>query len=49
MLQIGDDLVVLDAMKMRNAIRAERAGVVGEVLVQQGDVVMVDKPLIRLA
>lgn len=35
-VQHGQTLVVLEAMKMKNAIRSSRQGVVGEVLVQPG-------------
>lgn len=37
---MGQTLVVLEAMKMENNIDADRAGVVKEVLVQQGATVM---------
>ena len=36
----GQTLVVLEAMKMENNIDADRAGVVKQVLVQQGATVM---------
>lgn len=36
-VQTGDDLVVLEAMKMKNRIRSPRNGTIKEVLVQVGD------------
>ena len=39
-LSVGQTLVVLEAMKMENNIDADRAGVVKQVLVQQGATVM---------
>ncbi|MCM1151696.1 MAG: acetyl-CoA carboxylase biotin carboxyl carrier protein subunit, partial [Alistipes senegalensis] len=36
----GQTLVVLEAMKMENNIDADRAGVVKQILVQQGATVM---------
>ena len=36
----GQTLVILEAMKMENNIDADRAGVVKQILVQQGATVM---------
>ncbi|GAP22168.1 acetyl-CoA carboxylase biotin carboxyl carrier protein subunit [Leptolinea tardivitalis] len=33
----GDELCVLEAMKMKNSIRAGRSGVIGHILVSTGD------------
>lgn len=43
----GQVVVVLEAMKMKNAIRANRDGVVAEVLVQPGQQVGYGDPLLR--
>ena len=43
----GDELLVLEAMKMRNAIRAPRAGVIVAVHVTAGQHVNHDDPLIE--
>ena len=40
LLSAGDIVVVLEAMKMENNIDADRAGVVKQILVQQGATVM---------
>ncbi|MDW8319246.1 MAG: biotin/lipoyl-containing protein [Anaerolineae bacterium] len=45
----GDELCVLEAMKMRNSIRASRAGQVAEVLVSPGAKVAYGDPLVRFA
>ncbi len=39
-VSVGQTLVVLEAMKMENNIDADRAGVVKQILVQQGATVM---------
>ncbi|MFE3238582.1 biotin/lipoyl-containing protein, partial [Kitasatospora indigofera] len=45
----GSRLVVLEAMKMEYAVRAERTGTVSALLVQAGDVVAEAAPLLLLA
>lgn len=44
----GDDLVILESMKMENAIKADRDGVVKQILVNQGQNVMQDDVLVVL-
>lgn len=39
-VNVGDTVLVLEAMKMQNSIEAETAGQVTSVLVKQGDTVM---------
>ncbi len=46
-VQRGDQLLVLEAMKMKNRIRSPRAGVVAEIFVQPGQNVNYDDPLLR--
>src|SRR5262245_19889940 len=47
-LAAGDSVLVLDAMKMENAIRAPHAGVVREVSVRAGDSVLTGAVLARI-
>ena len=42
----GQDLLTLEAMKMKNAIRADRAGVVARIHVNEGDLVQHGEALI---
>ncbi|MDG5800330.1 biotin/lipoyl-binding protein [Marinilabiliaceae bacterium ANBcel2] len=44
----GDTLLIMDAMKMENAIQAEKAGTVKSIKVKAGDNVMQDAVLIEL-
>jgi glutaconyl-CoA/methylmalonyl-CoA decarboxylase subunit gamma len=43
----GQELCVLEAMKMKNAIRATRAGVIADVLVAPGQQVKHNDPLVE--
>lgn len=45
----GDEVCVLEAMKMRNSIRASRGGQIAEVLVTPGTKVAYGDPLVRFA
>jgi biotin carboxyl carrier protein len=45
---VGDDLLVIEAMKMRNSIKAKRSGYVQEVMVQPGQLVTTGMPLMKL-
>ncbi len=47
-VKAGDELAVLEAMKMENALRAERNGVVGKVNFAAGDSVEVDEIVMEL-
>ncbi|MBL4782695.1 MAG: sodium-extruding oxaloacetate decarboxylase subunit alpha [Porticoccaceae bacterium] len=44
----GDNLIILEAMKMETAVSAARAGTVGDVLVKEGDAISVGDPLVTL-
>jgi biotin carboxyl carrier protein len=46
-VQRGDEVCVLEAMKMRNSIKAPRAGRIAEILVGPGSKVAYGDPLIR--
>lgn len=48
-VEAGDVIVVLEAMKMETEVRAQRSGVVAEVMVKVGDKVAVGDPLISVA
>lgn len=47
-VRIGQDVVVLEAMKMENSITSEYAGTVTKVLVRPGDVVSENSVLVRI-
>jgi propionyl-CoA carboxylase alpha chain len=48
-VRAGETLVVIEAMKMQNIMKAENDGVVAEVLAKQGDSLTVDQPILRFA
>lgn len=45
-VKTGDTVVVLEAMKMANNLEAEKGGKVTAILVQEGESVMEDTPLV---
>jgi acetyl-CoA carboxylase biotin carboxyl carrier protein len=47
-VQVGDTLCIVEAMKMMNQIQSDKAGVVKEILVENGDPVEFDQPLFIL-
>ena len=44
-VKAGDTLCIVEAMKMMNQIQSDKAGVVKEILVENGDAVEFDQPL----
>ncbi|WP_417345142.1 acetyl-CoA carboxylase biotin carboxyl carrier protein [Ferrimonas sp.] len=42
---VGDTLCIIEAMKMMNQIEADKAGVVKQILVENGDSIEFDEPL----
>lgn len=48
LVQPGQVLCIVEAMKVMNEVRAERPGVVEEVLVEEGEAVEYGQPLFRL-
>jgi propionyl-CoA carboxylase alpha chain len=48
-VKLGQELCVLEAMKMENVLRAERDGVVGEVRITARDTVAADQVLLTFA
>lgn len=47
-VKAGDPVCIVEAMKMMNQIEADRAGVVQAILVEDGEPVEFDQPLIRI-
>ena len=48
-VRVGDVLCIVEAMKMRNQIEADRAGTVTAIHVDNGDAVEFDQPLISIS
>jgi len=46
-VRAGENLVMIEAMKMQNILRAENDGVVAEVMAKQGDSLSVDQLIVR--
>lgn len=47
-VQAGQTLCIVEAMKVMNEVQAETAGVVEEILVEEGEAVEYGQPLFRL-
>ena len=47
-VEAGQDVVILEAMKMENSIMASAAGTVKQLLVAEGDTVAADAQLIEI-
>ncbi|MEI7957117.1 MAG: biotin/lipoyl-containing protein, partial [Verrucomicrobiota bacterium] len=48
-VQPGERLVVIEAMKMQNTLHAERVSTIAEVLAEQGTSLAVDQPILRFS
>jgi propionyl-CoA carboxylase alpha subunit len=48
-VKAGQELAVLEAMKMENVLRAERDGVIEEIRIEPGATVAADQVLIAFA
>ena len=46
-VEAGQDLAVVEAMKMENVLRAQRTATVAEVMAEKGDNPSVDQPILR--
>jgi len=46
-VKAGEDLAIIEAMKMENVLRAERDSVVAKVLAKPGDSLAVDQPILE--
>lgn len=44
-VKVGDTLCIVEAMKMMNQIQSDKAGVVKEILIENGEPVEFDQPL----
>jgi acetyl-CoA carboxylase biotin carboxyl carrier protein len=44
-VKVGDTLCIVEAMKMMNQIQSDKAGVVKEILAENGDAIEFDQPL----
>ena len=44
-VKVGDALCIVEAMKMMNQIQSDKAGVIKQILVENGDTVEFDQPL----
>ncbi len=47
-MQVGDTLCIIEAMKLMNEIEADKAGVVKQILVENGQPVEFGQPLILI-
>ncbi len=47
-VQEGDLLLILEAMKMENEIFADRDGIVGQIHIEEGNAVVIGQPLVTL-
>lgn len=45
-VKVGDPLCIVEAMKMMNKIEADKAGLVKEILLENGEAVEFDEPLV---
>lgn len=48
-IEVGDTLCVIEAMKIMHEVKAETAGVVVDILVNDGDVVDFGQPLFKIS
>ncbi len=47
-VKAGDIVCIVEAMKMMNQIEADKSGVIGEILVEDGEPVEFDQPLLTI-
>ncbi len=47
-VQAGDVLCIVEAMKMMNQIEADKSGTIGVILVEDGDPIEFDQPLVTI-
>jgi propionyl-CoA carboxylase alpha chain len=46
-VKAGEELAVIEAMKMENSLRAEEDGIVAKVMAAEGDSLMVDQAILE--
>ena len=49
LVKVGDVICIIEAMKMMNQIEADKAGVIGSILVKDGDPIEFDQPLVTIS
>ncbi len=47
-VNVGDTICIIEAMKMMNQIECDKAGVIDAILIQDGEPVEFDQPLVRI-
>ncbi len=47
-VKVGDVLCIVEAMKMMNQIEADKAGTIGAILVEDGEAVEFDQPMVTI-
>lgn len=47
-VKVGDVICIVEAMKMMNQIEADKAGVVGAILVEDGEPLEYDQPMVTI-
>lgn len=47
-IEVGDTIGIIEAMKVMNEIKADKAGIIKEILVTNGQGVEFDEPIIQL-
>jgi acetyl-CoA carboxylase biotin carboxyl carrier protein len=47
-VKVGDVICIVEAMKMMNQIEADKAGVIEAILVEDGEPVEFDQPLVAI-
>jgi acetyl-CoA carboxylase biotin carboxyl carrier protein len=47
-VKVGDVICIVEAMKMMNQIEADKAGTIGAILVENGEPVEFDQPLVSI-
>jgi propionyl-CoA carboxylase alpha chain len=46
-VKAGEELAIVEAMKMENSLRAEEDGVVAKVMANEGESLMVDQAIVE--
>lgn len=47
-VKVGDPICIIEAMKMMNQIECDKAGVIEAILIEDGEPVEFDQPLVRI-
>ncbi|MFL0801779.1 MAG: acetyl-CoA carboxylase biotin carboxyl carrier protein [Agarilytica sp.] len=47
-VKVGDTICIIEAMKMMNQIECDKSGVIEAILIQDGEPVEFDQPLVRI-